>query len=76
MSLRGQTALVTGATGGIGKAVCAALAEQKCHLYIHYHADEHGAKGLADSLKGFGVQTRTVRADLSDYKQVHTPKLC
>lgn len=36
-SLKGQVAAVTGATAGIGFAVCSALAEAGEHLCLHSH---------------------------------------
>ena len=36
MQLKGRVALVTGAAHRLGKAVGTALAEQGCHLVVHF----------------------------------------
>lgn len=61
--LAGRVALVTGATGTIGRAVCAELAGRGATLAIHCRRDRAGADRLAAELPG---EHLVVQADLSD----------
>ena len=72
--LQGRLALITGATGGIGRATCETLAAQGCHIAIHYHRASSVAADLVSRLpskyKDLGVKAASFQADLSDYSEV------
>jgi 3-oxoacyl-[acyl-carrier protein] reductase len=68
--LSSHLALVTGATGGIGKATCQALADSGCSVAVHYHQKEPASTELVKSLRAKGVKAHTFQADLSDYEGV------
>ena len=68
--LRGQTALVTGASSGIGFAVARSLGEAGADVAINFVAGEDKAQALADEIRGHGVRSIIVRADVSDEAQV------
>lgn len=63
MSLKGQTALVTGAGRRIGEAIALALAEQQVNLVIHYRRSASQAQSLRDSLVARGLKAFCVKAD-------------
>ena len=66
MNSENQTAIVTGGSGGIGRAVCRALAEKGIHVVINYSHNEAAAKETERLCRECGVQTHLVQADISD----------
>jgi 3-oxoacyl-[acyl-carrier protein] reductase len=61
-----KVAVVTGGATGIGRAVCAALAEKGFRVGVVYNSSESKARELADRLDGAFV----ARADLGEAAQV------
>ncbi len=64
MTLEGKVALVTGASGGIGRAVCRRLAGDGARIVAHYHAHREAAEEVLAELAGDGHTA--VGADLLD----------
>ena len=72
--LHSQLALVTGATGGIGRATCLALANLGCNIAAHYHTAEKEAEELVQELRDIGVGVEAFQADLREYDEVRNNK--
>ncbi len=62
------TALVTGASGGIGAAICRVLAGRGITVILHYRSGREAAEALRRELPGEGHAA--VQADLGDAGQV------
>jgi 3-oxoacyl-[acyl-carrier protein] reductase len=63
-SLEGKTALVTGASRGIGRAIAAELAAAGASVVVGYRSGKNEAEALADEIGG-----RAVQADVSDAEE-------
>lgn len=68
----GLTALVTGASSGIGAAAATAFAAGGANVLVHYNRQEAEAKAVLDSVLSHGVQGELLRADLSNLDGVHS----
>ncbi|MEO1652129.1 MAG: SDR family oxidoreductase [Bacteroidota bacterium] len=69
--LLGQTAIVTGASSGIGKAVAMALGEDKANVVVNYISKPEAAEELAHEIENnCGVKAMTFKADVSKEDQV------
>ena len=64
MLLRDKTALVTGASRGIGRATAVALAEAGAHVLAHYGRSAQEAESLVASIRSHGGRADAIRADL------------
>ncbi|WP_274941486.1 3-oxoacyl-[acyl-carrier-protein] reductase [Chordicoccus furentiruminis] len=62
----GQTALVTGGSGGIGRAICLELAKEGADVIIHYGRGEAAARETERLCREEGVRTLCLGADLSN----------
>ena len=69
MSLAGQTALVTGGSKGIGKAICLALAEEGANVIIAAR-NENEIKETMDKLKKMGSKAFAIQADVRNEEDV------
>lgn len=67
--LSGRTALVTGASSGIGRAAAVALARAGAVVGIHYHVSEAEAKATLQAVQAAGGAGLLVRADLREPAQ-------
>ncbi len=63
--LEGRTALVTGASGVIGRACAVALAGQGARVVVGWASDEQGATETADQVKAAGAEAILAQADLT-----------
>jgi 3-oxoacyl-[acyl-carrier protein] reductase len=63
-TLQGKTALVTGASRGIGRATELALAEAGAHILVHYGRSTQDAESLVAGILSKGGSASAISADL------------
>ena len=63
-ALQDKTALVTGASRGIGRATASALAEAGAHVLVHYGRSAQEAESLVASIRAKGGRADAIKADL------------
>jgi 3-oxoacyl-[acyl-carrier protein] reductase len=63
-TLQNKTALVTGASRGIGRATAAALAEAGAHVLVHYGRSAQEAESLVSEIQAKGGRANAISVDL------------
>ncbi len=67
--LSGQTALITGASRGIGRAIALTLAAAGANVAINYNQSSAAAQQLVEEISNQGGTAQAWQADVSDYNQ-------
>lgn len=65
-----KIALVTGGSGGIGRAICIHLAKMGHHVLIHFNSNKNAAEDVAREISGNGGSSETIQFDVSNVEQV------
>jgi 3-oxoacyl-[acyl-carrier protein] reductase len=63
--LQSQVAIVTGASGGIGRAIAGELAAAGATVVVHARQRQEAVEGLADEIRAQGGEAETLLADLA-----------
>jgi 3-oxoacyl-[acyl-carrier protein] reductase len=62
-----KVAIVTGASKGIGRAICIELARCGYHVVVNYRSDEQGATVTLDMMKHEGTGSKIMQFDVLNY---------
>ncbi|EMR04503.1 glucose 1-dehydrogenase [Cesiribacter andamanensis] len=68
--LTGQTALITGASSGIGQAIAIAMAQAGARVVINFHSDEEGAEKTRQVVEKAGRKALVIQADVGSEEEV------
>lgn len=70
MRLEGKKAIVTGASGGLGRAIALAFAREGADVLVNYASREERAEEVVAAIEKLGRRAILHRADVSDAVQV------
>lgn len=65
LTLAGKTALVTGGSRGIGRAIVELLGRLGAHVAVNFARDEAGGRAAVESVRAAGSQAVAIQADVS-----------
>lgn len=68
-SLKGKTAIVTGASRGIGRAIALRLADMGANLVLNYRSSIQGTEDIIKEIEEKGVKAIAVQADISKFEE-------
>ena len=69
--LDGKTALVTGASRGIGKAIALKFAAEGADIAFTYRSQEEAARALQAEIEAMGVRAKAYRSDAASFADAH-----
>ncbi|MGA0042221.1 MAG: 3-oxoacyl-[acyl-carrier-protein] reductase [Flavobacteriaceae bacterium] len=70
--LTGKTAIITGASRGIGKGIAEVFAAESANVAFTFSSSEEAAKMLEAELGKFGVKAKGYKSDAADFEQAQT----
>ena len=70
MSINGKTALITGGSRGIGRAIALRLAKEGVRIAVNYKTNEEAAQWVVNAVEEMGVEAIAVGGDVSQSAEV------
>ena len=70
LDLNGKTALVTGASGELGRVIARTLAECGADVAVHYNGSRERAEQTAETVRALGRRAIIVQADVTNMESV------
>ncbi len=71
LSLKGKTALVTGGSRGIGRAIAVRLAQAGADVAINYLRQRSAANETLEQIEAAGAKALAIRANVGDHENIH-----
>lgn len=68
--MQGKTALVTGGSRGIGRAIALKLAKMGCNVAVLYAGNVQAAQSVSEEIEAMGVCSLALQCDVADENQV------
>jgi 3-oxoacyl-[acyl-carrier protein] reductase len=68
-SLQGRTAIVTGGSRGIGRAICLELARRGAAVLVNYNRSSQAVEDVIAQIQSEGGRATAFQADVSDFKR-------
>ena len=72
IDLKGQRALVTGASGGLGQAIAEALASAGAQVAVHFRKGQDAADAVVAAIRQAGGSAQAFQADISEPQAVES----
>jgi len=68
--LKGKTAIITGASRGMGRAGALVLGQHGADVVVNYHGDKESADRVVNKISELGARAIAVKADVGDMKDL------
>jgi 3-oxoacyl-[acyl-carrier protein] reductase len=69
--LTGKTALITGASRGIGRAIALLYAQNGCNIAFTYRSNQNEANSLVEEISNLGAKAICIQSDAADFDTAH-----
>ena len=63
--LQGKTAVITGASSGIGQGIASSFAREGAHVIVNYNKSEQSARKVVEEIRAKGGKASAIQADIS-----------
>jgi len=70
--LEGKTALITGASRGIGRGIATKFASEGADVAFTYLSSDEKAKALEEELNSFGIKAKGYKSDAANYSEAES----
>lgn len=68
--LKGKTAIVTGSSSGIGKAIAILFGKEGANVAVTYHSGKERAEEVVEEIARYGVKTKAYELDAANEEEV------